>query len=270
MAFGQNFLHRRETARKIVRVADPAPGTLCVDLGAGGGIITEACLAEEHRVRAVEVDDRLAAGLRRKFCAENRVEVVHTDLLAARLPAEPYVITANPPFNQSTMLVRRWILTDEFVAAAIVVQKEFGRKLAGSYGATKISLALAPFMSVSVPVTLHPSDFQPQPRVPIGILQVNRHARFDLDWSDRRLYWLFINYLFERSHPAVADALRPLRLRKLPVRLRNATVRNIESPEAVELFDQVRARGPAAIDALAAFDRNLPAKRRLNLGPNPV
>ena len=154
-----------------------------------------------------------------------------------------------------------------FQSAAIVVQEQFGRKLAGEYGATKLSLSVLPFMTLSVPTNLRPDDFRPRPKVPTAILHVRRREESKLDWSDRRLYWLFVNYLFEQGRPAVADSIRPLGLRRLPPSLKHAAVRDLRVQDVVTLFEYVRARGQTGIDKLAAFDRSIALRRRLTIGP---
>lgn len=141
---GQNFLRNKRTARRLVHLAGGEPQLLCVDLGAGTGSVTEAALAiRTGSILAVEYDQRLVAQLKARYADEPRVMVRSADLLAAPLPDEPFIIAANPPFNTSTKLVRRWMLAPTFVSGALIVEAPFAGRVSGSYGATKLSLPCA-------------------------------------------------------------------------------------------------------------------------------
>ncbi|MGL5829204.1 MAG: rRNA adenine N-6-methyltransferase family protein [Angustibacter sp.] len=269
IGLGQNFLQTTDTARRIVKLARVDPGGLCVDLGAGGGIITDAAAAADCRVWAIELDPRLADKLSVKYAKYDGVKVIHQSLIEAELPQERFFLTANPPFNQSTLVVRRWILADNYQGGALITQAEFGRKIAGEFGATKVSLSAAPFLDLAVLDALRPEQFRPRPRVPTAILGAHRRPEPLLPWAERRDYWQFVNFLFERSHPALSDALQPLRLRGLPDRWRNKQVRELAAAEAVDLFDLVKTTGGAR-RVIAAFNEGLAEQRQLNLGEAPV
>jgi len=267
-ALGQNFLRNRQIAEQLAQLADGPQDALCVDLGAGNGIITEACLRSGRSVLAIEKDSRLVATLRAKFEGEKRVTVVADDLAVTPIPSIPYVIAANPPFNQSTLVVRRWMCTNEFLSAAMITQKPFAHKLAGEYGATKLSIALAPVLSIKVPVELSTTDFRPRPQVPTAVLTVARRKKPPLSRAELLTYWLFVNYLFERSQAIVSDALRALQMPGVPQELWQRPVRDLSGRDALVLFDCVRRGGRTNISALEKFDRGLAEHRRMNLGPS--
>ncbi len=270
ISLGQNFLRKSDTARRIVELARVTPGDLCIDLGAGAGIITDAARAARCSIWAIELDDRLAEKLSAKYANSGEVEVIHQSLLNAPLPQKPFFITANPPFNQSTLVVRRWLLADSYQGGAFIAQTEFGRKISGDFGATKLSLSVAPFLALRVMDPLSPEQFRPQPRVPTAIVTAYRNPDPLLPWEQRCDYWLFLNYMFERSHPALSDALKPLRLRGLPDNLRKMQVREVSASDAVELFLLVQSAGAAVKRLISTFNDGLSEQRQLNLGEAPV
>src|SRR5690606_22497657 len=57
---GQNFVVDGNTVRKIVRIADIAPGAHVVEVGPGLGSLTLGLLEAGARVTAIEIDPRLA------------------------------------------------------------------------------------------------------------------------------------------------------------------------------------------------------------------
>jgi 16S rRNA A1518/A1519 N6-dimethyltransferase RsmA/KsgA/DIM1 with predicted DNA glycosylase/AP lyase activity len=201
---GQNFLRNKRTARRLVHLAGGEPQLLCVDLGAGTGSVTEAALAiRTGSILAVEYDQRLVAQLKARYADEPRVMVRSADLLAAPLPDEPFIIAANPPFNTSTKLVRRWMLAPTFVSGALIVEAPFAGRVSGSYGATKLSLSLAPFLQLDVGVAVKSAEFTPAPNVATVILTSSRRPTPDVARGDAPAYWAFVNFLFERGSRTV-------------------------------------------------------------------
>jgi 16S rRNA A1518/A1519 N6-dimethyltransferase RsmA/KsgA/DIM1 with predicted DNA glycosylase/AP lyase activity len=261
---GQNFLRNQRTARRLVHMAGEPSDLPCVDLGAGRGMITTAALRREGRVIAIETDPRLAAGLRTTYADEPRVEIVEQDLMEADLPAEPFVIAANPPFNLSTQLVRRWMMAQHFVSGALIVERPFGQRVSGEFGATKLSLSLAPFLDLGVPVTVRAAEFTPQPRVAAAILTGVRRTEPAVPSRDRVDYWRFVNYLFERSRPTVGEALAPLRLGRGPT-VESQRVRDLTPQLTVQIFSTSVRGNRSALGTIAAFEERLPAPRRSDL-----
>lgn len=261
---GQNFLRNRRTARRLVHLADGPEASVCVDLGAGNGMITEAALSRDTPVIAVEVDPRLAASLRRKFATEPRVTIVEGDLLEVEPPNVPFVIAANPPFNVSTKLIRRWIPADCFCAGALIVERSFAQRISGGHGATKVSLSLAPYFDMAVPYNVRSAEFSPAPKVATVILTVGRRLDPPIEWSARVEYWRFVNYLFERSMLTVGDALRPLRLSGVPHAAYRGLVRDLGERDTVELFCAARSKANDA--TIADFELQLPSSRKVALG----
>ncbi len=265
-ALGQNFLQNRRTARRVAHLAGDDHDLLCVDLGAGQGAITDASLLRSGPILAIEVDPRLTARLRTRFAHEPRVTVLQEDLTVATPPAEPYVIAANPPFNLSTLLVRRWIADECFRSGALILEKPFARRVTGEYGATKLSISLAAFVDLAVPFDVRPAEFNPRPRVDAAILTASRRSDPALPWSHRRAYWTFVNYLFERGRHTVGEAIEPLRLSGVPRGVLQGPIREVRLEDAAQLSRLVGDAPARARQVIDAFEATLPAARRAALG----
>lgn len=268
-ALGQNFLRNRRTARRVAHLAGEDHSLLCVDVGAGNGAITEACLLRSGPILAIEVDSRLAQQLRNRFAGEPRVTILEEDLSISVPPAEPFVVAANPPFNLSTLLVRRWFAHPNFHSGALIVEKPFAGRVSGSYGATKVSISLAPYLELKIPFDVRPAEFSPQPSVDAAILTAARRADPALPWADRASYWMFVNYLFERGRHTVGEALRELKLVGVPESVLRLRVREIESEDAIELHYAVQAGSPRVRDLIGTFEESLPPARRAAIGDLP-
>jgi len=265
-ALGQNFLRNRRTARRVAHLAGEDHSLLCVDLGAGNGSITDACLLRSGAILAIEVDPRLAEGLRTRFANEPRVTIREEDLSRSVPPREPFVIAANPPFNMSTLLVRRWFGDENFRSGALIVEKPFAGRVSGLYGATKLSVSLAPFLELAIPFAVRPAEFNPQPKIDAAILTAVRRPDPTLPWADRAGYWKFVNYLFERSQPTVGEALAPLKLAGIPKSVRNLPIREVQPHDVLGLHRALQDAAPIAWKAVDAFEVSLAASRRTTLG----
>src|SRR3979411_2646006 len=65
--WGQNFLRNRGAVEKIVAALEPQPGETIVEIGPGGGVLTEKLAELPNQVIAIEIDPELAARLRSRF-----------------------------------------------------------------------------------------------------------------------------------------------------------------------------------------------------------
>lgn len=244
-------------------MADGAPELLCVDIGAGKGTITMAALRRAGKVLAIEKDPRLSRDLHERFANEPRVEIRQGDAMTTPLPNEPFVIAANPPFNISTQLVRRWLTVPNFVSGALIVEKPFGRRLAGEFGATKLSIAYYPYLRIELAATLNPSEFSPRPRIDVAIITVRRNTQPTIPDTLRGSYWAFINYLFERGQHTIGEALAPL-TRSLEKGIGGERVQNLTGERAIHLYATLVNGNTLVETRIRSFNQELPPKRRLD------
>ena len=149
---GQNFVVDANTVRKIVHVAQVAPGDRVVEVGPGLGSLTLAILEAGASVTAVEIDHRLAERLPATAAAhgvaDGALTVVDADALRiTELPGEPTVLVANLPYNVSVPVLLHFLETFPSLERGVVmVQAEVGERLAappGSkiYGAPSVKAA---------------------------------------------------------------------------------------------------------------------------------
>lgn len=244
-------------------MADGDPELLCVDIGAGKGTITMAALRRGGKVLAIEKDPRLSRDLHERFANEPRVEIHEGDAMSTPLPNEPFVIAANPPFNISTQLVRRWLTVPNFVSGALIVERPFGRRLAGEFGATKLSIAYQPYLRIEVAATLNPSEFSPRPRIDVAIITVRRNIKPTIPDTLRGSYWAFINYLFERGQHTIGESLAPLS-RSIERGIGAERVQNLTGERAIYLYETLVKGNTLVETKIKSFNQGLPSKRRLD------
>src|SRR5690606_5843141 len=70
-----------------------------------------------------------AGRLRERFASED-VTVVRADIETLRWPGRPFQVVASPPYNVTTLLVRRLLSMPRLRGADLVLQKAAARRLA--------------------------------------------------------------------------------------------------------------------------------------------
>lgn len=177
-ALGQNFLVDRAAAERIVDALGAEAGASVLEIGPGRGVLTGPLIARAGRVCAVELDERLAEALRRRFGEDELVllcqDVLRFELARAgpclgRPAGTPLLVAANLPYGISKPVARKLVAERASVARAVLMfQKEVADRLTAAPG----QRAYAP-LTVLVRLTfaverlfeLSPAAFRPRPLV---------------------------------------------------------------------------------------------------------
>jgi 16S rRNA (adenine1518-N6/adenine1519-N6)-dimethyltransferase len=178
---GQHFL-KSASVEKLLAVVDPAPDEVFLEIGPGEGALTRPLAERAERVVAVELDRRLARGLR--GIVPPSVEIVEGDALKMdlRLLVPPGGrVVGNLPYYVSSPLVRRILdLHDRVRDAHVMLQEEVAQRIASPPGSREygiLSVLYALWADVDLPLRFPPGAFRPPPRVSSALLR----ARFRQD-----------------------------------------------------------------------------------------
>ncbi len=138
---GQHFL-RPASVEKLVRVIDPSPADVFLEIGPGKGALTLPLAERCKHLVAVEIDGALAARLRAKV--PPNVEIVHADALRADLrPLVPRGgrLVGNLPYYVSSPLLRRFLdLHDHVRDVHVMLQDEVARRIASPPGSKEYGI----------------------------------------------------------------------------------------------------------------------------------
>ncbi|HZT95074.1 MAG TPA: rRNA adenine N(6)-methyltransferase family protein [Gaiellaceae bacterium] len=173
---GRHALRSRAFADELVRDAGVQPGTLVLDLGAGGGILTRALADADARVRAVELDTAAALQLRTRFGADPRVEVVEADATLVALPDEPFAVVANLPFAVGTAVLRR-LLGDPRVPLLqldAIVEWGLAAKRTAVWPSTLLGCTWGAWYELELVRRVPRACFAPPPSVEAAVLRARR------------------------------------------------------------------------------------------------
>ena len=152
-SLGQNFLVDPNLQRKIVEAVDAGPDDTVIEIGPGRGALTDLLAEAAGRLVAVELDDRLAEALERRYRTEPAVTIVHADILewepGGVLHADRLKVIGNIPYNITSPLLFRvleWRPRPERVV--VMVQREVADRILAepgekAYGALTVGLRAA-------------------------------------------------------------------------------------------------------------------------------
>jgi 16S rRNA A1518/A1519 N6-dimethyltransferase RsmA/KsgA/DIM1 with predicted DNA glycosylase/AP lyase activity len=144
--FGQHFIGNSRLAARLVDDAGVTRDDRVVELGAGCGVLTAALAERAGQVLAVELDPKLVAALARRFASARNVAVLCADARHVPLPANPYRVLANLPFNVMSATLRRLLDTpaSRLGRADLVVQWHVARQRVGEPPAVRLRTCSPP------------------------------------------------------------------------------------------------------------------------------
>jgi 23S rRNA (adenine-N6)-dimethyltransferase len=175
---GRHSLRSRSFAEELVRDACLEPGTLVLDFGAGGGILTRALVDAGARVRSVELDPAALGELRRRFSSDPRVAVVDGDATLVPLPAEPFAVVANLPFAVGTAILRR-LLGDPRVPLTqldAIVEWGLATKRTAVWPSTLLGCTWGAWYELQLVRRVPRVCFAPPPSVDAAVLRATRRS----------------------------------------------------------------------------------------------
>lgn len=181
---GQHFLVDARVLQKIVVAAKVSSERPVLEIGGGFGVLTLMLLATHTRVTVVELDSRLAAGLRKLAVSGPGLTVIERDILklsevelrsALGVSSGEFDIVANLPYEISGFFLRRFI-GGPFrpFSATLLLQQEVAERLCAPPGTMSL-LAVSCQLRCRPQVVqlVSPGSFLPPPRVSSAIVRLD-------------------------------------------------------------------------------------------------
>ncbi len=214
---GQNFVHDRNTVRRIVRAAELTAQDVVLEVGPGLGSLTLALLPSVAAVHAVEIDPVLAAALPgtvadRAPTLTDRLTVTAADAMRIRgvelAGPAPTAIVANLPYNVGVPVLLNLLAELPGVRCGLVmVQAEVAERLAAppgsrAYGVPSAKLAWFAAARRAGPVPR--AVFWPVPGVDSGLLAFTRRKP---PAGDRVEVFALVDAAFAQRRKSLRSAL---------------------------------------------------------------
>ncbi len=174
--FGQHFLHDPGAIERIARAVNSGPADHLLEIGPGRGALTHLLLAGAYAsFDAIEIDRDLVADLRPTLALARAATLHECDALEfdfgalARLRGGRLRVIGNLPYNISTPLLFRLIgAAPAMLDLHVMLQREVVARMAASPGTPdygRLTIMLAPWVSVEHLFDIGPGAFKPPPRV---------------------------------------------------------------------------------------------------------
>ena len=240
--FGQHFLHDPTVIDRIAAAINPRPGDHVVEIGPGRGALTrrllnrralgaivpdasglratspDATAADAVTLDAIEIDRDLAALLREEFAGHaeftlheaDALELNFTELAQAR--GGKLRVVGNLPYNISTpvlfhLLDHRAVIED----LHIMLQREVIARMAAKAGDDdygRLTVMLAPWVSIEHLFDVGPGAFTPPPRVWSAVARVTVRPRPSFSVSEH--FGAVVAAAFAHRRKTIRNALRDL------------------------------------------------------------
>jgi 16S rRNA (adenine1518-N6/adenine1519-N6)-dimethyltransferase len=216
--FGQHFLHDRNVIDRIIAAIAPLPDEHLIEIGPGLGAITLPLLDQIHAFDAVEIDRDAIRHLREASEGRGVLRIHEADALnfdfASLSQGRKLRLVGNLPYNISTPLLFKLIdQRDQFIDMHFMLQKEVVDRMAAGacdddYG--RLSVMLAPWLSVEPLFDIGPAAFRPPPRVTSTFVRLKPHAQPPFVLNDLRRFSSVVAAAFSQRRKTLRNSLRPL------------------------------------------------------------
>jgi 16S rRNA (adenine1518-N6/adenine1519-N6)-dimethyltransferase len=210
--WGQHFLVRPETARRIADASRVGPADTAFEVGPGEGALTRPLAERAGRVLAIEIDPLRADLLERELGEAGNVRILRGDVLKNTFAgwladagfSPPAILVSNLPYNVATPILMRAIEEEgTFSRAVATIQREVARRFSAAPGSSDygyLSVRASAFARARVLFDLPPGAFRPPPRVTSSVLElVPRTPALDPTTRDRAIGLASIAFRFRRK-----------------------------------------------------------------------
>ncbi len=176
---GQHFLIDGGVLETIIAAAELKPDDLVVEVGPGLGILTRELAQRAGGVIAIELDDKLAALLKKTLASFNNVTVINGDVLKIApnevTKGRNYKVAANLPYYITSPVLRHFLEAKARPRAMVVmVQREVAEAIAATAGdMSLLSVSVQFYASPEIIATVPAESFYPAPEVSSAVVKID-------------------------------------------------------------------------------------------------
>lgn len=181
--FSQNFLIDEKIVAHIIHTAAIQPNEPILEIGPGPGSLTQALLAAQAEVFAIEIDSLFAPELER--FQNGHLHIFQADILSfplQHLPM-PLKVVANLPYHITTPILEK-LFAHRFSSLTIMVQKEVADRIcakAKSKTFGSLSLFVQFYANITAQFTVPAASFYPKPKVDSTVLRLDSKPLPEID-----------------------------------------------------------------------------------------
>ncbi|MDY0386733.1 MAG: 16S rRNA (adenine(1518)-N(6)/adenine(1519)-N(6))-dimethyltransferase RsmA [Methanolobus sp.] len=178
----QHFLVDERILDRIVDAADINPHETILEIGAGIGNLTERLMEKAGHVIAIERDPELVDVLIDRFGDQDKLTLIHGDVLKVEFPSFDKVVS-NLPYSISSEITFK-LFKHDFKLGILMYQYEFAQRLvahANSKDYSRLSVNAHYFAENSMIMKVPRGAFSPIPEVLSAVVEIKpRPAPFEV------------------------------------------------------------------------------------------
>jgi len=185
---------------------------MVLEVGPGKGMLTKRLVRMAGRVIAVEIDERLAAGLRAELCGGTNLEVVHADFMDFDLEGFRHLkVLGNLPYNLSSQMLFKLLESlHTWDVAVLTTQREFAYRVVAvpgckAYGA--LSVFFDRLTTRERLFNIEPQSFKPRPDVISTSFRLTRREQPLYEVPDEAFFKRMVKVCFAQRRKTIANNL---------------------------------------------------------------
>jgi len=233
---GQHFLIDDEVLKLIASAAELTPADVVIEVGPGLGVLTEELARKAGWVVTVELDNRLAAILKRTLTSSDNVAIINENILqiapAALLQEQKvrfppaitspfsYKVVANLPYYITSPVLRHFLEARVKPRIMVVmVQKEVAEVIVAEPGHMSVlSISVQLYGEPRIISYVPAQCFYPVPEVDSAILRIDLYPQPAIEVADKESFFELVRAGFTASRKQIINSLsQGLRLPKSDV-----------------------------------------------------
>lgn len=213
-SLGQHFLRDYHMIQKIADCLPAEPGERVVEIGPGGGALTEVLYKNYKNFTAIEIDPVMVNHLKESLPDLHVIkqDILKTDWGQLSDESEPIHVIGNLPYFITSQILFSLLESRKLLkTATLMMQKEVAERIVAeprtkAYGILSVQTQLmsTPEILFDVP----PQVFSPPPNVVSSVIQLH-FDQPDLSCSDAHLKKV-VRTAFNQRRKKLSNSLKPL------------------------------------------------------------
>ncbi|HPT65830.1 MAG TPA: 23S ribosomal RNA methyltransferase Erm [Candidatus Woesebacteria bacterium] len=211
MSLSQNFIKDPFVVKELLNVSSINSSDLVIEIGPGRGIITKQLISRASEVIAIEKDNELYQGLLEKFSQENNLKLINKDFLYWNLPARPYKVFSNIPFNITADIIDKLIKSkNRPTEIYFILQTEAALKYVGDEIETQSSILSKVFYDIEILGQIDRTAFTPKPQINISFIKFILKPDVQIDSQIYQSFRDFVIYGFNQWKSNIQESYKKI------------------------------------------------------------
>jgi 16S rRNA (adenine1518-N6/adenine1519-N6)-dimethyltransferase len=219
----QVFLVDDGFLQRITDAVNPQPEDTLVEIGPGGGFLTQHLLSRTGKLIAVDVDERMITHLQKKFAAAENLTLVRQDIL--RFPFETlepptFKVSGNLPYHITSPILFRlcgeldepdYSLRKRISQITVMMEKDVADRIAAQPGRkayNPLSIALQLWYDIRQEFLVPATAFYPIPKVDSVVVTLTPREQPLTEIHDYKLFGTLIKQAFSQRRKTLWNTLR--------------------------------------------------------------